>query len=81
MIPRPFELWLTFDNQNGACQRPFLERIAMMTLSRFATKLTNLIVAVLSCLDRIIFKGGAVGVAPFLAPEERGWPLSTRYPG
>src|SRR5580765_6182282 len=29
----------------------------MKTLSRFVTKLTSLIVAVLSCFDRVIFKG------------------------
>ncbi len=29
----------------------------MKTLSRFVTKFTNLIVAVVSCLDRVIFKG------------------------
>src|SRR4051812_2403938 len=29
----------------------------MKTLSRFVTKFTNLIVAVLSCFDRVIFKG------------------------
>jgi hypothetical protein len=28
----------------------------MKTLSRFVTKFTNLIVAVLSCFDRVIFK-------------------------
>src|SRR5262249_13817499 len=29
----------------------------MKTLSRFVSKFTNLIVAVLSCFDRVIFKG------------------------
>src|ERR1700692_2389526 len=29
----------------------------MKTLSRFVTKFTSLIVAVLSCFDRVIFKG------------------------
>ena len=29
----------------------------MKTLSRFITKFTSLIVAVLSCFDRVIFKG------------------------
>ena len=29
----------------------------MKTLSRFVAKFTNLIVAVLSCCDRVIFKG------------------------
>jgi len=29
----------------------------MKTLSRFAAKFTSLIVAVLSCFDRVIFKG------------------------
>ena len=29
----------------------------MKTLSRFVTEFTNLIVAVLSCFDRVIFKG------------------------
>ena len=29
----------------------------MKTLSRFVAKFTNLIVAVLSCFDRVIFKG------------------------
>jgi hypothetical protein len=30
---------------------------AMKTLSRFVAKFTSLIVAVLSCSDRVIFKG------------------------
>jgi len=34
-----------------------LEQNAMKTLSRFVTKFTSLIVAVLSCFDRVIFKG------------------------
>ncbi len=38
---------------------PPLEQNVMKTLSRFVTKFTNLIVAVFSCLDRVIFKGGA----------------------
>ena len=29
----------------------------MKTLSRFVTKFTKLILAVLSCFDRVIFKG------------------------
>ena len=36
---------------------PNLEENAMKTLSRFVTKFTSLIVAVLSCFDRVIFKG------------------------
>jgi len=34
-----------------------LEKNAMKTLWRFVVKFTSLIVAVLSCLDRVIFKG------------------------
>jgi hypothetical protein len=34
-----------------------LEQNAMKTLSRFVTKFTSLIVAVLSCFDRVIYKG------------------------
>ncbi len=47
----------------------------MKTLSRFVTKFTNLIVAVLSCFDRVIFKGGAEEATHFLAQRKRGWPL------
>jgi hypothetical protein len=36
----------------------------MMTLSRFITKYTGLIVAVLSCFDRVIFKGHLALAAP-----------------
>jgi hypothetical protein len=36
---------------------PDLKENAMKTLSRFVTKFTSLIVAVLSCFDRVIFKG------------------------
>src|SRR6516225_6566444 len=36
---------------------PVREENAMKTLSRFVTKFTSLIVAVLSCFDRVIFKG------------------------
>src|SRR3954452_20012603 len=36
---------------------PIPEENAMKTLSRFVTKFTSLIVAVLSCFDRVIFKG------------------------
>lgn len=37
-------------------KQPSLEQNAMKTLSRFVAKFTNLIVAVLSCFDRVIFK-------------------------
>ena len=33
------------------------EENAVKTLSRFVAKFTNLVVAVLSCFDRVIFKG------------------------
>ena len=36
----------------------------MKTLSRFITKFTSLIVAVLSCFDRVIFKGHLALAAP-----------------
>jgi hypothetical protein len=36
----------------------------MKTLSRFITKFTHLIVAVLSCFDRVIFKGHLALAAP-----------------
>src|SRR3984957_2571180 len=36
----------------------------MKTLSRFVTKFTNLTVAVLSCFDRVIFKGHLALAAP-----------------
>ena len=36
---------------------PNPEENAVKTLSRFVAKFTNLIVAVLSCFDRVIFKG------------------------
>ena len=36
----------------------------MKTLSRFVTKFTSLIVAVLSCFDRVIFKGHLALSAP-----------------
>jgi hypothetical protein len=36
---------------------PFPTEIAMKTLSRFVSKFTSLVVAVLSCFDRVIFKG------------------------
>ncbi len=36
----------------------------MKTLSRFITKFTSLIVAVLSCFDRVIFKGHLAVAAP-----------------
>src|SRR3954451_17172185 len=36
----------------------------MKTLSRFITKFTGLIVAVLSCFDRVIFKGHLALSAP-----------------
>src|SRR5947209_20043920 len=36
----------------------------MKTLSRFITKFTSLIVAVLSCFDRVIFKGHLALSAP-----------------
>jgi hypothetical protein len=38
--------------------------IAMKTLSRFASKFTRLIVAVLSCFDRVIFKGHLALASP-----------------
>jgi hypothetical protein len=41
-----------------------LEQNAMKTLSRFVTKFTSLIVAVLSCFDRVIFKGHLALTAP-----------------
>src|SRR4029450_13026259 len=43
--------------QNGVGLDPTLKENAMKTLSRFVTKFTSLIVAVLSCFDRVIFKG------------------------
>ena len=45
-----------------------LEQNVMKTLSRFVTKFTNPIVAVLSCFDRVIFKGGAEGPPAFWHP-------------
>jgi hypothetical protein len=36
----------------------------MKTLSRFVSKFTGLIVAVLSCFDRVIFKGHLALAAP-----------------
>ena len=36
----------------------------MKTLSRFIAKFTSLIVAVLSCFDRVIFKGHLALAAP-----------------
>jgi len=36
----------------------------MKTLSRFVAKFTNLIVAVLSCFDRVLFKGHLALAAP-----------------
>ena len=36
----------------------------MKTLSRFVAKFTSLIVAVLSCFDRVIFKGHLALAAP-----------------
>jgi hypothetical protein len=44
--------------------RPFLKENAMKTLSRFVSKFTNLIVATLSCFDRVIFKGHLALAAP-----------------
>src|SRR5215470_7846407 len=41
----------------GFCWVPNPPEDAMKTLSRFVAKFTSLIVAVLSCFDRIIFKG------------------------
>jgi hypothetical protein len=43
---------------------PFPEENAMKTLSRFITKFTSLIVAVLSCFDRVIFKGHLALTSP-----------------
>src|SRR3974377_1549324 len=39
------------------CEPPSPEENAVKTLPRFAVKFTSLIVAVLSCFDRVIFKG------------------------
>jgi hypothetical protein len=44
--------------------QPFPKEIAMKTLSRFVSKFTGLIVAVLSCFDRVIFKGHLALSAP-----------------
>jgi hypothetical protein len=41
----------------GFAEGPHLKEDAMKTLSRFAAKFTSLIVAVLSCFERVIFKG------------------------
>src|SRR5580704_6796395 len=43
---------------------PDLKENAMKTLSRFITKFTSLIVAVLSCFDRVIFKGHLALASP-----------------
>src|ERR1700739_2992467 len=43
--------------QNGVCSCPVPKENAMKTLSRFVSKFTSLVVAVLSCFDRVIFKG------------------------
>jgi hypothetical protein len=43
---------------------PFPKENAMKTLSRFVAKFTSLIVAVLSCFDRVIFKGHLALTAP-----------------
>jgi hypothetical protein len=44
--------------------QPFPKENAMKTLSRFVSKFTSLIVAVLSCFDRVIFKGHLALAAP-----------------
>src|SRR4029077_16588487 len=41
----------------GFAEAPNPEEDAMKTLSRFVAKFTSLIVAVLSCFDRVLFKG------------------------
>src|SRR5271163_3918867 len=46
-----------FCRQNGVVETPNLEQNAMKTLTRFVTKFTSLIAAVLSCFDRVIIKG------------------------
>src|ERR1700761_2994509 len=46
------------------CTSPSPEENAMKTLSRFVSKFTGLIVAVLSCFDRVIFKGHLALAAP-----------------
>ena len=43
----------------------------MKTLSRFLTKFTSVIVAVLSCFDRVIFKGHLAISAPGSDPKMR----------
>jgi hypothetical protein len=46
----------------------------MKTLSRFITRFTSLIVAVLSCFDRVIFKGHLALAAPCeLELQEPSW--------
>jgi hypothetical protein len=52
----------------GFAEGPNPEEDAMKTLSRFAAKFTRLIVAVLSCFDRVIFKG-YLPIANGPAPE------------
>jgi hypothetical protein len=46
-----------FRLQNGVVEARTLKENTMKALSRFVIKFTNLIVAVLSCFDRVIFKG------------------------
>ncbi len=55
---------MAFHLQNGVCPGPFPKENAMKPLSRFVTKFTSLIVAVLSCFDRVIFKGHLALSAP-----------------
>ena len=43
--------------QNGVGSGPNPEENAVKTLSRFVAKFIYLIVAVLSCFDRVVFKG------------------------
>ena len=50
----------------------------MKTLSRFVSKFTRLIVAVLSCFDRVIFKG--VSVSKVGGKSLRGYPESEVAP-
>jgi hypothetical protein len=45
-------------------QQPIPKENAMKTLSRFVSKFTRLIVAVLSCFDRVLFKGHLALAAP-----------------
>src|SRR5579872_7282139 len=48
---------MAFSKENGVGNDPTPKENAMKSLSRFVSKFTSLIVAVLSCFDRVIFKG------------------------